>query len=223
VIVDLPYQPPYDWDSLAEFVGARCIDGVEEINQSRYRRVARIIENTQAFDGWLEVAFLPRRHCVRVEVSASLEPVVAEVLSRLKNLLDLSCRPARVSRALGELAAARPGLRLPGAFDGFETAVRAVLGQQISVAAARTLARRLAGAFGTPVESPFASLTTAFPSAHHVGQLEAEELVHLGILASRARTILALARAIADGSICLAPGVDIAATLVALKSITGIG
>ena len=91
-------------------------------------------------------------------VSASLAKALPPVLSRVKALMDLSCNPAEIAQALGALAKGRPGLRVPGAFDGFEVAVRAILGQQVTVAAARTVAGRFAAAFGDPLETPFEAL-----------------------------------------------------------------
>ncbi len=109
---------------------------------------------------------------LRVTVSASLAKALPPVLSRVKALMDLACHPAEVAQALGPMAKRRPGLRVPGAFDGFEVAVRAILGQQVSVAAARTVAGRFAAAFGDPIQTPIAALTTVFPTAassRHLG------------------------------------------------------
>src|SRR5262249_31353881 len=130
---------------------------------------------------------------------------------------------AQIAAALGPLAAARPGLRVPGAFDGFEVAVRAVLGQQISVAAARTLAGRFAAAVGDNVATPFPALTTAFPSAQRVAELRYPRIAELGVIANRARAILALAAALRDGELVLEPGADVAATLVRLSAVPGVG
>jgi len=131
--------------------------------------------------------------------------------------------PAKIAGVLGDLAKPRPGLRLPGAFDGFEVAVRAVLGQQISVVAARTLAGRFAAAFGTPIETPFASLNVLFPTAGDIAVRSVDQVASLGIVGSRARTIIALADAVASGSLALAPGADVAATLDALRALPGVG
>ena len=160
---ELSYRPPYDWPSLASFLAARAIAGVEAVDGSAYHRIVRLSRNGKWHAGWIEITPHPRKSTMRVAISASLASVLPAVLSRIEHLLDLSCSPTQIAEALGPLAAANPGLRVPGAFDGFEIAVRAILGQQVSVAAARTLAGRFAAAFGTPVDSPFPSLTTAFP------------------------------------------------------------
>jgi AraC family transcriptional regulator of adaptative response / DNA-3-methyladenine glycosylase II len=106
----------------------------------------------------------PKKPTLRVAVSASLAKSLPPVLSRVKALMDLACHPAEVAQVLGALATQHPGLRVPGAFDGFEMAVRAILGQQVTVAAARTVAGRFAAAFGDPIATPFDSLTTLFPT-----------------------------------------------------------
>ena len=165
----------------------------------------------------------PQRATMRVLVSSSLAKVIPPVLARVKHLFDLSCHPADVNEALGPLARERPGLRVPGAFDGFEIAVRAVLGQQISVSAARTLAGRFATAFGAAVSSPFEELCCAFPTAHEIARLDRNAIAGLGITGARARTILEIARAVAGGSLCLSPGRDAAETIQNLKAIPGIG
>src|SRR5207302_5109288 len=97
-----------------------------------------------------EVCVWPRKPALRVRLAASLAKAIPSVLARVKSRADLARHPVGVAHALGRLAQANPGLRVPGAFDGFEVAVRAILGQQVTVAAARTLAGRFTSAFGTP-------------------------------------------------------------------------
>jgi AraC family transcriptional regulator of adaptative response / DNA-3-methyladenine glycosylase II len=145
------------------------------------------------------------------------------VLSRVKALMDLACHPAEVAQALGTLAERRPGLRVPGAFDGFEMAVRAILGQQVTVAGARTVAGRFAAMFGDAIETPFATLTTLFPTAMHVASIPPEHIARIGMPGARARTVVALARAVADGRVVLMPNADIEATLAALRALPGVG
>ncbi len=183
----------------------------------------RIVQNERVHTGWIEVTPRQRKPVLRVVVSASLAKVLPALLSRVKHLMDLSCNPAEIGGALGSLAAAKPGLRVPGAFDGFEVAVRAVLGQQVSVAAARTLAGRFAAAFGSSVDSPFAALFMTFPIPETIAELEVADISHLGVLPSRARTIIELAKVLARGEVRLSPGVDVTATLKTLRAIPGIG
>ena len=191
--------------------------------ESSYRRIVRVTQNGKMHAGWMEIRPEPGKNVMRVVASVSLRKAIPVFLARVKHVLDLGCHPEQIGERLGALAAAKPGLRVPGAFDGFELAVRAVLGQQVSVAAARTLAGRFAAAFGSKVESPFEALSVAFPQARQVANLEVDEITRLGILPSRARTILALAKPVAQGAIVLRPGSDVSATIEKLQSIAGIG
>ncbi|HEX4781761.1 MAG TPA: AlkA N-terminal domain-containing protein, partial [Usitatibacter sp.] len=162
---DLAYRPPYDWDAMLSFLDRRAVAGVEAVEGARYLRTVRAERDGKEFAGFIEVAPSRRRAALRVVVSASLARAIPGVLARVKHLLDLACHPEEIEQALGELAADHPGLRLPGAMDGFEIAVRAILGQQVSVRAATAIAGRFAGAFGTPIATPHASLTSLFPMA----------------------------------------------------------
>ncbi|MFL6651907.1 MAG: DNA-3-methyladenine glycosylase 2 [Sulfurifustaceae bacterium] len=220
---DLGYRPPYDWDALLAFLGARAIAGVEAIEDRAYRRTVRIVADKREYRGWIEVSPAKRKTALRVAVSTSLAKAIPPVLARVKDLMDLSCHPDDVARALGSLAARNPGLRVPGAFDGFETAVRAILGQQITVAAARTLAGRFAATFGETIETPFASLTTLFPSPSEVAEQRHRRVVACAVTSARARSLLALAKALDRGELSLAPGADIDATLEKLRALPGIG
>ena len=220
---DLAFRPPYDWPAMLAFLERRAIAAVEAVDARTYRRTLRVERGEKTFAGWISVTLSARRPALRVLVSASLAGALPVVLSRVKQLFDLACRPDEISQALGELAAGNPGLRLPGAIDGFEVAVRAILGQQVSVAAARTLAGRFAAAFGEPIETPFESLATAFPAAARVADLAPAQVARLGMPAARARTVIALARSVADGALVLAPNADIEPTLERLRALPGVG
>jgi AraC family transcriptional regulator of adaptative response / DNA-3-methyladenine glycosylase II len=156
-------------------------------------------------------------------LSASLAKTIPGVLARMKRLFDLSCDPVQIATALSPLAAERPGLRLPGAFDGFEMAVRAILGQQITVKAARTLAGRFAAAFGAAIETPSPELRWLFPSAERVAALSTSDIASRGVVSARANAIKGLARAVAEGQLSLAPGAPVEATLQQLRNLSGIG
>ncbi len=216
---DLAYRPPYDWPALLAFLAKRAIAGIEAVDAKRYRRTVR----AGKLAGWIEVAPSPRRSALRVVVSASLASALPSVLSRVKSLFDLACRPDEIATALGALAAANPGLRLPGAVDGFEVAVRAILGQQVTVAAATTIAARFVKAFGEPIATPHAGLERLFPHATAIAALEPARIAELGIIATRARAIVELARAVASGKLSLEPTAEVEATLAALVSIPGVG
>lgn len=220
---ELGYRPPYDWDAIAGFLGARAVAGVEVCDGAAYRRTVRIASGGAWHSGWIEIAPARSKPALRVRVAASLGKALPAVLARVKALMDLSCHPAEVARALGPLAARRPGVRVPGAFDGFEIALRAILGQQVSVAAARTLAGRFARAFGARIETPFAGLDALFPRAEDLAGASPARIAQLGVPAARARSILALARAAAGGELDLAPGADLESTLATLRALPGVG
>jgi AraC family transcriptional regulator of adaptative response / DNA-3-methyladenine glycosylase II len=220
---ELSFRPPYDWQGVSAFLGTRAIAGVEAVEDGCYRRTARIRLEGKDHLGWIEISPSPKKSALRVTVSASLATALPPVLSRVKALMDLACNPAEVAQALGELGRDRPGLRVPGAFDGFEVAVRAILGQQVTVAAARTVAGRFAAAFGERLETPFGSLGTVFPTAERIAGLPYGRIARLGMPGARARTVLGLARAVAGGKLDLVPNADIDATLDRLRALPGIG
>jgi len=227
---ELSYRPPYDWPAVSGFLAARAVAGVEAVEGGVYRRTVRVLVDSKPKTGWVEIAPSAKKPALGVSVSASLAKALPPVLSRVKALMDLACNPTEVAQALGAdrstlgvLARRRPGLRVPGAFDGFEVAVRAILGQQVTVAAARTVAGRFAAAFGDALETPFDAISRIFPSAEKIADLPYGHIARLGMPGARARTVLALARGVADRSLDLMPNADIDATLDKLRALPGIG
>lgn len=221
---ELSYAPPFDWQSLIDFFSARLWSGIEGIERRAdgstvYMRTARMGKSI----GWFSVEPVGERNIVLVKVSTGLAPHLTQILARVKRQFDLSVNPCQVEKRLGAIAKARPGLRVPGSFDGLEVAVRGILGQQISVKAATTLAGRFAQAFGENVETPYPHLNKLFPSAAQIAALEAEQLLQIGIIKSRAETIISLAGAVAGGELVLKPGVDVERGMERLKRIKGIG
>lgn len=226
---ELRYSPPLDWARLAAFLARRSIEGVESVDPQpgrapQYRRTIRVVEAGTVHAGWLAVEALPaRRRALSLEISPSLAAASAQVIARVRRLLDLDASPREVARVLGDLARGREGLRLPGAVDGFEIVVRAVLGQQITVQAARTIAGRFARAFGVAQATPFADLNTCFPDAREVAGRSVSEIASLGVPGVRAQTILSVAQALAEGQLSLAPGTPVIDAVAALEAIRGIG
>jgi AraC family transcriptional regulator of adaptative response / DNA-3-methyladenine glycosylase II len=216
---ELAYRPPLDWDALLDFLAGRASCGVEAMEERRYLRTVRL----NGHSGWLTAEPTPGRATLRLEVSASLAPVLLPLLSRVRRLFDLNADPKQIAAHLGPLAAAYPGLRLPVAFDGFEMGVRAILGQQVSVKAATTLAGRVAARFGEPIQTPFAALTHLFPSPEKLAEAEGADLIALGIVTARAEAIRALAREVASGRLHLEPGHDMEAAVARLQTLPGIG
>lgn len=219
----LGFRPPYDWPALIAFLGARSIAGVETADGLAYRRTVRLAIDGREHRGWVEVTPSKRSAALRVTVSTSLVKALPAVLARVKDLMDLSCHPAEIAHALGGLAARCPGLRVPGAFDGFEVAVRAILGQQVSVAAARTLAGRFARTFGAAVDTPFPGLAVLFPAPADVAGARVERIARCGVTPARARSIRAIARALSDGDLALTPGTDVETALEKLRAFPGVG
>jgi AraC family transcriptional regulator, regulatory protein of adaptative response / DNA-3-methyladenine glycosylase II len=219
----LAYRPPLDWPRLLDFLAQRVIPGVEHVGDGTYSRTVRIKRGDREYNGHLQVRHHPANQTLSVHLSDGLLPVCAIVLERLRRLFDLNADPVAIGAVLGRMAQNAPGLRVPGSFDGFEMSVRAILGQQISVAAARTLAGRFAHRFGTRISNPLPSLGYLFPPPERIAAAGVGEIAQLGIIGRRAETLIALARAISSGRVLLEPGRRIEATLVELRKIPGIG
>jgi AraC family transcriptional regulator of adaptative response / DNA-3-methyladenine glycosylase II len=223
--LQLAYRPPFDWAGMLEFIKARVLKGVEWVHDDAYYRTAKLGGHA----GWMCVRHAPDKRALLVEITHSLTPVLPAVLGRLRHAFDLTAHPdviaakLRETDLLADAVARNPGLRVPGAFDGFEMAVRAILGQQITVKGATTLAGRFVAAMGEPLETPHAGLTHLSPSAERVADADVDELASLGIIASRARSIIALAKEIAAGRLRLEPGADPEETIERLVAIPGIG
>jgi AraC family transcriptional regulator of adaptative response / DNA-3-methyladenine glycosylase II len=215
----LAVREPFDGAALLDFLGTRAVPGVEEVVAGTYRRTLRLPHGPGVVS--LTPAPAHVRCVLRLHDVADL-PVAVE---RCRRLLDLDADPAAVvdffegDPVIGPLVRKRPGLRVPGHVDGFEVAVRAVLGQQVSVAGARTLAARLAASYGTPLPAADGSLTHLFPSA---GALAAVNPESLPMPRARARALVGLCAAVAGG-LDLDRGVDRAATREALLALPGIG
>jgi AraC family transcriptional regulator of adaptative response / DNA-3-methyladenine glycosylase II len=225
LLLRLDHRPPLDWESLLRFLAGRCTAGVEQVEGGAYRRTVRAGTAT----GWLSVTSDPDRPAIRAEVSLSLAGALMPVVAGLRALLDLDARPDAVNARLRrdpKLAAsvrARPGLRVPGAFDGFEAAVRVVLGQQVSVAAATTIAGRLAAALGEPVATPHAGLGRLAPTPRAIAEAGEDRLARLGMPGARARTLVALAEAAWRGGLDLHRGADPDAVRARLRQLPGVG
>lgn len=219
VVFDLAYRPPLDWDALLQYLDRRLYAGVEAVVGSVYLRTVKIGERK----GWLRVQPSARGHALSVEVAPELARSIPSILTRVRRVFDLGAEPARISQHLGKLAEANPGLRLPGAFDGYEIAIRAVLGQQISVKGATTIAGRFAEAFGEPIETPFPELRLLMPTAQRVAKAKPAEVMAIGVTSARARTLIGVSQAMVDDPGLLEPGADVEQAIARLKSLPGIG
>lgn len=193
VTVTLAYRPPYDVGALLRFVAVRAIPGIEAVAAAVIRRSVRAgAVAPQA--GWIEATFLPERQRVQLRFAAALAPASNRVVATARRWLDLDAVPHAIDTTLASLPGA-PGIRLPGSVDTFELAVRAVLGQQVTVAAARTLARRLVERFGTPIATPWPDIARLFPAPETLAAAPLEQVAELGIVRVRANAIVALSQA----------------------------
>jgi AraC family transcriptional regulator of adaptative response / DNA-3-methyladenine glycosylase II len=221
----LDFRPPLAWNSLLGYLRLRAIPGVEFVDGTHYRRTAAIDDH----QGWIAVSLAKSGLALDVEMSQSLAPVIGSVIVRVKQLFDLGAAPDAVSALLSQdpmlcdSVRRLPGLRVPGAFDGFELGVRAVLGQQVSVKAATTVAGRWACACGAEIVTPFPELNRLTPTARQLAGVSAGQIASLGIVGSRARCIAALVQAVNERKVVLACAADVERQIDALMQVPGIG
>lgn len=231
IVVLLGYRPPYAWREMLAFLTDRVVPGVESVTAGVYRRTVRIAHGGAVHAGWLAVENMAGKNALAVTLAPSLLPVLPLVLAKVRHFFDLDCDPEAIHEKLADLETVRegiriPGLRVPGCFDAFEMAVRAILGQQITVKAARTLAARMALHFGAEIATPFPELTRAFPSPETIAELSGEPESHLGplgIIRTRARSIRALAEALLRDGLRLSPAADPDPQMEALLALPGFG
>lgn len=224
--VRLSYRPPYDWRGILAFLSLRALKGVELVTDDAYARTVALGDVT----GWMRVTHAARTRSIIVEFSHSLATVLPTLLTRVRSLFDLNARPdliaahlrkdARLSSAVKQ----NPGLRVPGAFNGFELALRAILGQQVTVKAATTIAGRLVDAFGTAVDTPIAGLNRLSPTSAQLASATVDDIARHGIVSARARSIIALAQAHHSGRLSLDGGTyrlpdDVIKQLMALPGV----
>lgn len=191
ITLNVGYRAPYDVDALLAFLAQRAIPGVEAIAGRAIRRTVRA-GVLGASSGWLEARFATDAARVQLAFAPSLGSASGAVIAAVRRWLDLDAAPATIAEALVDLPG-EPGLRLPGSVDPFELAVRAVLGQQVTVAAARTLARRVAERFGAPLATPWRDIDRTFPGPADLADVPVDRIAELGIIRSRAAAIQALA------------------------------
>ena len=227
--IRLAHHPPLAVEPLFSFLGERAIPGVETFDGRTFRR-AMFTKNGES--AVIALTPHPTRPHVALDVATSVatndEPAPAETVEAARRLLDLDADPVTIDDVLARDPALRssvratPGMRLPGAVDGFELAVRAVLGQQVSVRAARTLAGRIATAAGTPLPKQLLvdGITHAFPTAD---QLAAAPLDIIGLTRRRIDTLHRLAELAASGNLDLSAVADTQSTKEALLAIPGVG
>jgi AraC family transcriptional regulator of adaptative response / DNA-3-methyladenine glycosylase II len=218
--IALPYRPPYDWEAMIKFLTVRAIPGVEQVDDGVWSRIIALDE-AQGI-----VSVCPGKgDTLLATIRFPLLTALPKIIARLRRVFDLAADPTAIGACLLEdaklapLIAARPGLRAPGAWDGFELSIRAVLGQQVTLQAAANLAGRLAREYGEPLAVPFGRLTHAFPTPKAL----AEARIEGGMPGSRARTISAVAQAVLDQPDILETAADLDEAVARLVAIPGVG
>jgi AraC family transcriptional regulator of adaptative response / DNA-3-methyladenine glycosylase II len=217
VSLALSYRPPYDWDHLRSFFALRATPGVERVEEDSYARLIR----TDGGHAIIGVRPLPGRHALQLRVRGAPPSALFQIATAARRVFDLSADPALLGASLEAdallrpLVRRRPGIRIPGTWDAFECAVRAVLGQQVTVAAARTLAGRLVARLGEPVTTAVEGLERLFPTPQ---ALATADMDGLGLTGARVAALRSLAAAVAEGRIAFdRPAEEVVASLVQLR------
>ena len=220
LVLKLAFRPPYDWPQVRGFLAMRAVPGVERVDARGYARTVRL----DGGHALVCVRALEGEHALELRVRGAAPAALFQLSSAARRTFDLAADPARIALALrpdpllAPLVKRRPGLRIPGAWDPFECAVRAVLGQQVSVAAGRTLAARLVARAGRSVAGGTEGLTHLFPSP---AALASADLDGLGLTQARAAALQALARAVIEGALDFGAPVD--EVVAALAALPGFG
>lgn len=220
VSVRMPFRSPYAIEGTLRFLGARCVPGVEVVSDGIYRRTVRLPHEY----GLVELLPGDDHFTCRTQVRDVRD--LGTLVQRCRSFLDLNCDPAAIHDVLGgdpclrPALAQLPGLRVVGTLDAHELAVRAVLGQQVSVKAARTAAQRLVELIGPPVDTAVHGLTHLFPSAETIAEAD---LSPIGMPESRRRAVIRLAQALAAGDLVLDAGADRNDVRGRLLAMPGIG
>ena len=217
----LAYQPPYDWAAMLGFLSARAITGLETVDAGVYRRSISVAGG----HGWVSVE-PGAGSWLAVTVDFPEPAAMPEIERRLRRMFDLDAVPEVINAQLSQdplmaqLVAARPGLRLPGTWDGLELAIRAVLGQQITVVAAIRLAGKLVAQYGQTLQTPHAGITHLFPTPE---VLAAADLAALGMPKARGRTLSGVAQALLDDPQLFEPKAGLQDGVARLVALPGIG
>ena len=227
IALRLSYRPPYDVDAMLQFFASRSVTGLEQFSlEPGVQCIGRTVSTEfggQRHTGWLQARFDVARHRLELKLSDSLRPVLPAMLARVREWLDLDADPQPINKLLHPHFPKGDGLRVPGTIDGFELAVRAVLGQQITVAAARTLTTRLVQTWGEPIETPIAGLNRLFPTPDALAGASADVLGSLGIVKQRQAAIHALCEAVLTQGLLLQGGANPERSINLLKALPGIG
>ncbi len=236
----LGFRPPYDAHALLAFWQQRQLNTMEFIalhadsmpaypefspkNKLPYLlRSFCILHLGQWLNGWLQAAPDLENNLLRVRMSDALAPALPAITARLRAAFDLDADPAAIDEALQTSFKGGAGMRVPGSLDGFEIAVRAILGQQVTVAAGRTFTQRVLETFGEPIQTPWPQITRCFPKPEAIAQATPESLGALGIVKQRQAALIALSRAVASGELNLNAPPQPLKVIEQLTALPGIG
>ena len=231
ITVGMGYRPPYQWERLLNFLSVRAIPGVEIVKNKSYMRTVRITDNhKKEVYGWICVSNHSEKNSIEVTLSDTLLSVLPQVLARVRLLFDLYCNPYEINETLKSMNDISQdiwvaGTRIPGCFEPFETAVRAILGQQISVKAATALSGKIAQNCGKAIVTGIEGLTHTFPTVEDIAGLDniEEYFGKLGVMKYRAKCIFELAQMLIHGNIVLNQCVNPEEEIKKLLQIKGIG
>jgi AraC family transcriptional regulator of adaptative response / DNA-3-methyladenine glycosylase II len=230
ITLRLAYRSPFAWTEMLHYLSGRAIGGVEAViddgsGDLSYARSVRIDDAS----GYLCARHLPDKNQLEVVLSSTLAHALMPLLARLRGQFDLDANPEVIAAhlsadpLLAKQIGKTPGLRVPGAFDSFELAIRAVLGQQVSVAGATTLSGRLVNRFGFAADTPFAGVTHHFPTAQRLASASTADIAAIGLPLARADAIRSLAQFAAQGGLKIKPGMPLPEVVAHFKTVRGIG
>jgi AraC family transcriptional regulator of adaptative response / DNA-3-methyladenine glycosylase II len=238
--IQLGFRPPYDAQAILIFWKERQLDTMELIatNQDPMRsssqfhskknsleviRSLSISHQGQWLSGWLQATLNNEKNLLRVRMSEAFAPALPLITQRLRAAFDLDADPTAIDTALRTHFQGGEGMRVPGSLDGFEIAIRAILGQQVTVAAARTFTQRVLQTFGEPIQTPWPQITRCFPKPQTLAQASPDSLGALGIVRQRQAALIALSRAVASGELNLNSPPQPLKVIEQLQALPGIG
>ena len=230
--LSLGYRPPFRWKEIIGFLSTRAIKGVELVENGEYLRTVILVNSKgEKVSGWIEISHNEKKKQINVNISETLLSVIPQILSLVRNLFDLYSDPTIVYESIKSMNDIRPGLavlgtRVPGSFNAFEMVVRAVLGQQITIKAAGTLASRIVENYGESIDTGINGLTHTFPAPEKIlsmGDSIRENFGVLGVISARSNTIYELAKAINNGTLNLSMSSQPEEEIKMLMNIKGIG
>lgn len=234
ITLRLAYRPPYAWTQILQYLAKRAAPGVEAVIQDAQGELSYVRSvRLGVLEGWLQLKHLPAKHQLELSLSSALSPLLMSLLARVREQFDLDANPEIIAAhlAVDPLLAAQiqrmPGWRVPGTFDPFELAIRALLGQQVSVAGATTVCGRLVSRFGDPISTSLANrfdnITHHFPTPAQLAVSEIKDIAAIGIPASRAEAVCSLAQFADQGGLIAKPGASLNEAVMHLKTVKGIG